>query len=155
MVQKLEAASQGTNVRAFGDRLADEVERKRNQLLVGLDPVPELLPLELAGEKDAFAGAAALLREVGLEPRITHYPGQLSGGEQQRVALARALVNRPRLLLADEPTGNLDEATADVVFAEFLKLVRGEGSAALVATHNERIAAKMDRVLRLHEGHLH
>ena len=76
----------------------------------------------------------------------------MSGGEQQRVAVARALANRPALVLADEPTGNLDEATADIVFAEFLRLVRDEGSAALVATHNERIAAKMDRVLRLHEG---
>ena len=98
--------------------------------------------------------AAALLGRLGLEQRLTHRPSQLSGGEQQRVAVARALANQPLLVLADEPTGNLDEATADVVFAEFLKLVRDEGSAALVATHNERIAAKMDRVLRLHEGHL-
>jgi lipoprotein-releasing system ATP-binding protein len=96
--------------------------------------------------------AASLLSSLGLEHRLTHRPSQLSGGEQQRVAVARALANRPALVLADEPTGNLDEATADVVFAEFLALVRGEGSAALVATHNERIAAKMDRVLRLHEG---
>jgi lipoprotein-releasing system ATP-binding protein len=96
--------------------------------------------------------AASLLSSLGLEHRLTHRPSQLSGGEQQRVAVARALANRPALVLADEPTGNLDEATADVVFAEFLALVRGEGSAALVATHNERIAGKMDRVLRLHEG---
>ncbi|MFL6863166.1 MAG: ABC transporter ATP-binding protein [Allosphingosinicella sp.] len=100
----------------------------------------------------ARARAAALLGALGLEQRLAHRPSQLSGGEQQRVAVARALANKPRLVLADEPTGNLDEATADVVFAEFLRLVRGEGSAALVATHNERIAAKMDRVLRLHEG---
>ena len=96
--------------------------------------------------------ADSLLGALGLGQRLTHRPSQLSGGEQQRVAVARALANRPALVLADEPTGNLDEATADVVFAEFLKLVRHEGSAALVATHNERIAAKMDRVLRLHEG---
>ena len=70
------------------------------------------------------------------------------------MAVARALANRPALILADEPTGNLDEATADVVLAEFLRLVRGEGAAALVATHNERLAAKMDRVVRLHEGRL-
>jgi lipoprotein-releasing system ATP-binding protein len=89
---------------------------------------------------------------LGLQQRLDHRPSQLSGGEQQRVAVARALANRPLLVLADEPTGNLDEATADIVFAEFLKLVREEGSAALVATHNERIAAKMDRTLRLHEG---
>ncbi|MBA3898204.1 MAG: ATP-binding cassette domain-containing protein, partial [Sphingomonadaceae bacterium] len=92
------------------------------------------------------------LGALGLGERLTHRPAQLSGGEQQRVAVGRALANRPKLVLADEPTGNLDEATADVVFAEFLKLVRDEGSAALVATHNERIAAKMDRVARLHDG---
>jgi lipoprotein-releasing system ATP-binding protein len=85
---------------------------------------------------------------------LTHKPSQLSGGEQQRVAVARGLANSPALILADEPTGNLDEATADVVLAEFLRLVRGEGAAALVATHNERLAAKMDRVVRLHEGRL-
>ena len=96
--------------------------------------------------------AASLLGSLGLAERLTHRPSQLSGGEQQRVAVARALANRPALVLADEPTGNLDEATADIVFAEFLRLVRGEGSAALVATHNERIAAKMDRVMRLHDG---
>ena len=96
--------------------------------------------------------AASLLGALGLAERLTHRPSQLSGGEQQRVAVARALANRPALVLADEPTGNLDEATADIVFAEFLRLVRGEGSAALVATHNERIAAKMDRVMRLHDG---
>ncbi|MGN6156435.1 MAG: ATP-binding cassette domain-containing protein, partial [Sphingomicrobium sp.] len=93
-----------------------------------------------------------LLTKLGLKNRLEHRPTKLSGGEQQRVAVARALANRPPLVLADEPTGNLDEATADVVFDEFLRLVHGEGSAALVATHNERIANKMDRVIRLHEG---
>ena len=104
------------------------------------------------GQDAAEARAAALLGALGLSARLTHRPSQLSGGEQQRVAVARALANKPALVLADEPTGNLDEATANVVFAEFLKLVRDEGSSALVATHNERIAAKMDRVLRLHDG---
>ena len=115
-----------------------------------------VLPLMIKGGTRAEADkrAADLLTVLGLAERLTHRPSQLSGGEQQRVAVARALANRPMLLLADEPTGNLDEATADRVFAEFLGLVRGEGSAALVATHNERLAAKMDRVLRLHEGHL-
>ncbi len=103
---------------------------------------------------DAECRAASLLGSLGLEHRLTHRPAQLSGGEQQRVAVARALANKPALVLADEPTGNLDEATADKVFDEFLRLVRGEGSAALVATHNERLAAKMDRVFRLHEGRL-
>jgi lipoprotein-releasing system ATP-binding protein len=93
-----------------------------------------------------------LLTKLGLGERLEHRPSKLSGGEQQRVAVARALANRPPLVLADEPTGNLDEATADTVLAEFLELVRGEGSAALVATHNERLARKMDRIVRLHEG---
>ena len=102
----------------------------------------------------AHERAESLLGALGLAQRLTHRPSQLSGGEQQRVAVARALANRPVLVLADEPTGNLDEATADIVFAEFLRLVRHEGSAALVATHNERLAARMDRVVRLHDGHL-
>ena len=100
----------------------------------------------------ARARAEELLTSLGLGHRLEHRPSQLSGGEQQRVAVARALANRPALVLADEPTGNLDERTADVVLAEFLRLVREEGSAALVATHNERLAEKMDRVVRLHEG---
>ena len=96
--------------------------------------------------------ADALLTTLGLGDRLEHRPSKLSGGEQQRVAVARALANRPPLILADEPTGNLDEKTADTVLAEFLRLVRDEGSAALIATHNERLAARMDRVVRLHEG---
>jgi len=105
--------------------------------------------LEVARER-----ARQLLGTLGLSERLDHRPSKLSGGEQQRVAVARALANKPPLILADEPTGNLDEHTADIVFAEFITLVRGEGSAALVATHNERIAARMDRVVRLHEGRL-
>jgi lipoprotein-releasing system ATP-binding protein len=110
------------------------------QIIHGADPV------------EARAKATELLGKLGLSQRLDHRPSRLSGGEQQRVAVARALANRPPLVLADEPTGNLDEATADKVLAEFLDLVRGQGSAALVATHNERLAAKMDRVVRLHEG---
>ena len=102
----------------------------------------------------ATARAETLLTALGLGHRLLHRPSQLSGGEQQRVAVARALANKPALVLADEPTGNLDEATADVVLGEFLRLVREQGSAALVATHNERLAAKMDRVVRLHDGQL-
>jgi lipoprotein-releasing system ATP-binding protein len=98
--------------------------------------------------------AQELLGKLGLSDRLDHRPSKLSGGEQQRVAVARALANKPPLVLADEPTGNLDEKTADAVLGEFLALVRGEGSAALVATHNERLAAKMDRIVRLHEGRL-
>jgi lipoprotein-releasing system ATP-binding protein len=105
-----------------------------------------------AAREQAQERAEALLRALGVGERLSHRPSKLSGGEQQRVAVARALANRPALVLADEPTGNLDEATAEIVFGEFLSLVRDEGSAALVATHNERLAARMDRVLRLHEG---
>lgn len=112
------------------------------QLVRGADPQP------------ARERAEQLLSALGLSERLDHRPSKLSGGEQQRVAVARALANKPPLVLADEPTGNLDEHTADAVLNEFLTLVRGEGSAALVATHNERLAAKMDRVVRLHEGRL-
>jgi lipoprotein-releasing system ATP-binding protein len=115
-----------------------------------------VLPQLVSGvaRADAETRSAALLTALGLGHRLTHRPSQLSGGEQQRVAVARALANRPTLVLADEPTGNLDEHTADIVFAEFLRLVRDEGSSALVATHNERLARRMDRVVRLHEGRL-
>jgi len=113
-----------------------------------------ILPQLIHGSdtRSAAARAEAILTSLGLGHRLSHQPSKLSGGEQQRVAVGRALANRPALVLADEPTGNLDEKTADVVLAEFLRLVREEGSAALVATHNERLAAKMDRVVRLHEG---
>ena len=102
----------------------------------------------------ALDRATYLLAQLGLSERLHHRPSKLSGGEQQRVAVARALANRPKLVLADEPTGNLDEHTADIVLGEFMALVREEGSSAIVATHNERLAAKMDRVVRLHEGKL-
>ncbi|WP_394727909.1 ABC transporter ATP-binding protein [Altererythrobacter sp. GH1-8] len=113
-----------------------------------------VMPQMIAGANraDAEGRATELLGALGLSQRLEHRPSQLSGGEQQRVAVARALANRPRLVLADEPTGNLDEATSERVLGEFLSLVRGEGSAALIATHNERLAAKMDRVVRLHDG---
>ena len=113
-----------------------------------------VLPQLVVGTPRAEAEARAqeLLVALGLGHRLDHRPSQLSGGEQQRVAVARGLANKPDLVLADEPTGNLDEVTSDRVMAEFLSLVRGEGSAALIATHNERLAQKMDRVVRLHEG---
>ena len=115
-----------------------------------------ILPQLLVGKTRAESSVRAqeLLGKLGLGHRLDHRPSQLSGGEQQRVAVARALANAPQLVLADEPTGNLDEHTSDKVLAEFLDLVRGQGSAALVATHNERLAARMDRVVRLHEGRL-
>ncbi len=113
-----------------------------------------ILPQLILGQgmDAARVRAQSLLTDLGLANRLSHKPSQLSGGEQQRVAVARALANRPALVLADEPTGNLDERTADVVLDEFIRLVRGQGSAALIATHNERLARRMDRVVRLHDG---
>ncbi|MBK8628852.1 MAG: ABC transporter ATP-binding protein [Sphingomonadales bacterium] len=115
--------------------------------------LPQLIKGSLPVEAERIA--TAMLDALGLGERLNHKPNQLSGGEQQRVAVARALATRPRLVLADEPTGNLDEATSDVVLAAFLQLVKGLGSSALIATHNERIAARMDRVVRLKDGVLY
>ncbi len=114
------------------------------------------LPQLVAGvsRREARARAASLLRTFGLEGRLEHLPGKLSGGEKQRVAIARALANRPAILLADEPTGNLDVGTSDVVFAEFLRVTRDEGTAALVATHNGELAARMSRILTLRDGRI-
>lgn len=113
----------------------------------------ELPQLVLGKDADAAAQRALeLLTNLGLAERVHHKPAKLSGGEQQRVAVARALANRPKLILADEPTGNLDERTAELVFDQFVALVRAEGSAALVATHNEQLASRMDRMVRLHDG---
>ena len=115
-----------------------------------------MMPQRIAGTSRAEARAEAvrLLTLVGLQNRLDHLPSQLSGGEQQRTAVARALANHPRLLLADEPTGNLDPKTAQGVFNVLTDLIRQEGVAALVATHNLELAAKMDRALVLHEGRL-
>jgi lipoprotein-releasing system ATP-binding protein len=114
------------------------------------------LPQMIAGKSRAEARqrALALLTELGLAERCQHQPAQLSGGEQQRVAIARALANAPRLLLADEPTGNLDPATSGQVFDNLYALARKTGVAALVATHNVELARRMDRVVTLRDGHL-
>ena len=114
------------------------------------------LPLRMGGlrQADARARASELLTTLGLGERLTHQPGQLSGGEQQRVAIARALANKPRLLLADEPTGNLDPATSQAVFAALRDIVRATGVSALIATHNMELAGHMDRVFALKDGHL-
>ncbi len=114
------------------------------------------LPQRAAGLARALAEtrARALLASVGLAARETHRPAELSGGEQQRVAFCRALANRPRLLLADEPTGNLDPETAGQVFDTLLRLVRETGMSALIATHNPDLAARMDRTLRLGAGRI-
>jgi lipoprotein-releasing system ATP-binding protein len=115
-----------------------------------------VLPQMIAGRprRTAEDRARSLLSRFGLGARFGHLPGKLSGGEQQRVAIARALANRPKLLLADEPTGNLDVATADRVFSELLATVRDHGVAALIATHNPDLAARMDRTVTLRDGRL-
>ncbi|MFN3946167.1 MAG: ABC transporter ATP-binding protein [Allosphingosinicella sp.] len=154
-ISGVEAARLGTDERTTLRRDAIGFVYQFHHLLPDFTAVENVVIPQLiagAGPGEARARAESLLSSLGLGHRLTHRPSQLSGGEQQRVAVARALANRPALVLADEPTGNLDEATADIVLGEFLRLVREEGSAALVATHNERLAGKMDRVLRLHEG---
>ena len=126
-----------------------------HHLLTDFDAMENVVLPQLIHDSDrslAEARAEELLTALGLGSRLNHRPSKLSGGEQQRVAVARALANRPQLVMADEPTGNLDEVTSQIVLDQFLSLVRGEGSAALIATHNERLAAKMDRVVKLKEG---
>jgi lipoprotein-releasing system ATP-binding protein len=115
-----------------------------------------MLPQMILGvpRKAAVARATELLSKLGLDHRLDHRPAQLSGGEQQRTAICRALANRPKLILADEPTGNLDPKTSELVFRELIGLFKSEGVAALIATHNLELAARMDRVLRMENGQL-
>ncbi|MEX1154470.1 ABC transporter ATP-binding protein [Parvibaculum sp.] len=110
------------------------------------------IPLEFAGRADAFARAEEELRLVGLGHRLTHYPGQLSGGEQQRVALARAVAGDPEILLADEPTGNLDQATGAEIISLMFDLHTRKGTTLILITHDEALAARCDRVIRLRDG---
>ncbi len=116
-----------------------------------------VLPQLIAGVTPAAARVKALelLDRVGLTERARHRPAELSGGEQQRVAIMRALANGPKIILADEPTGNLDDATSERVMMEFLRLMREAGAAAVIATHNRELAARMSRVVLLKEGRLH
>jgi lipoprotein-releasing system ATP-binding protein len=115
-----------------------------------------MLPQMIAGaaRRHAAVEAERLLTVLGLGKRLTHRPSQLSGGEQQRVAIARALANKPKILLADEPTGNLDPKTSGGVFDALIAITRSEGLAALIATHNFELASRMDRALLLHQGKL-
>ena len=125
------------------------------QLLPAMNALENvMLPLELAGERDARAAATRMLERVGLGERLGHYPKQLSGGEQQRVAIARAFVTGPALLLADEPTGNLDAATGSQVIDLMFELNRERGTTLLLVTHDEALSARCDRVLRLAAGQL-
>ncbi len=151
-----------TILSALGDR---ERTRARGRLLGFVYQYHHLLPEFSAVENvmvpqliagaikaDARRVAEALLDRFGLAARLNHRPARLSGGEQQRVAIARALANRPHVLLADEPTGNLDQATADIVFDELLAAAKRDGLAALIATHNLALAARMDRRVVLERG---
>ena len=154
----------GEEVGAAGVDRQTEIRRQKlgfvyqfHHLLPDFDALENVILPQLIADVApdvALDRATYLLTQLGLSERLQHRPSKLSGGEQQRVAVARALANRPKLVLADEPTGNLDEHTADIVLAEFMALVREEGSSAIVATHNERLAAKMDRIVRLHDGKL-
>ena len=162
----LERATSGT-IRALGHDLTDQTEdqlalfRRDNMGVVfqsfHLIPTMTALenvatPLELAGISDAFDRAASELETVGLSHRGDHYPAQLSGGEQQRVALARASAPRQKILLADEPTGNLDEATGQTIIDLLLGLRDRHGATLVMVTHSNELAAKCDRVLRLRDG---
>jgi lipoprotein-releasing system ATP-binding protein len=154
----------GEEVSSAGVDRQTEIRRQKlgfvyqfHHLLADFDALENVVLPQLIADatpEDAIERATHLLTQLGLSERLHHRPSKLSGGEQQRVAVARALANRPKLVLADEPTGNLDEHTADIVLGEFMALVREQGSSAIVATHNERLAAKMDRVVRLKDGRL-
>lgn len=152
----------GTDMTRLGDRQRTAVRRGQVGFIYQFHHLlPEFSALENialpqlangASRKAADARARSLLESVGVGPRADHRPAALSGGEQQRVAFCRALANEPSLLLADEPTGNLDPETSDHVFGALMGLVRDTGLAALIATHNMELAARMDRVVRLEAG---
>ncbi len=152
----------GADVAGMGDRARTEARRRDvgfvyqfHHLLPEFSARENIVVPQLANGTPAAAArdrADALLARVGLAPRAAHRPAELSGGEAQRVAFCRALANAPRLLLADEPTGNLDPATSDRVFGMLMEIVRETGLSALIATHNLDLAARMDRVVRLQAG---
>jgi len=152
----------GVDATGLGDRRRTALRRQEigfvyqfHHLLPEFSALENVMLPQLANavpRGTAEARARALLEEVGVGARADHRPAAMSGGEQQRVAFCRALANRPGLLLADEPTGNLDPVTSDQVFAALERLVRTEGLAALIATHNLALAARMDRVVRLDQG---
>jgi lipoprotein-releasing system ATP-binding protein len=164
----LDVADQGTvqldgrEMGGLGDRARTEARRGEvgfiyqfHHLLPEFSAMENVVIPQLAngvGKGAAEARARALLEKVGVAPRASHRPAALSGGEQQRVAFCRALANGPKLLLADEPTGNLDPSTSDQVFGVLMDLVRSTGLSALIATHNLELAARMDRVVRLSGG---
>ncbi len=152
----------GRNMGGLNDRARTEARRRDvgfiyqfHHLLPEFSALENIVLPQLANgvaPRDAEARGRDLLGRVGIEARADHRPAALSGGEQQRVAFCRALANGPRLLLADEPTGNLDPATSDQVFSTLMELVRETGLSALIATHNLELAGRMDRILRLENG---
>jgi lipoprotein-releasing system ATP-binding protein len=152
----------GTDVTGLDDHARTAMRRAQvgfiyqfHHLLPEFSALENIVLPQLANgvsQADAEARALKLLDSVGVAERADHRPAAMSGGEQQRVAFCRALANQPALLLADEPTGNLDPATSDRVFEALMKVARDEGLAALIATHNMELAGKMDRVLRLDNG---
>lgn len=154
----------GTDMTGQSDRKRTAVRRRDvgfiyqfHHLLPEFSAIENIVLPQLAngiGKDDAQTRAVALLEQVGIAHRANHRPAALSGGEQQRVAFCRALANEPRLLLADEPTGNLDPATSDQVFGALMGLVRSTGLSAVIATHNLELAARMDRQIRLDAGQL-
>ena len=152
----------GQNCSKLGDGMRTILRRdylgfvyQHHNLLPDFDAVENVVLPQLISdvrEKDAIEKAKWLLARLGLQDRFNHRPSELSGGEQQRVAIARALANSPKLLLADEPTGNLDPKTADIVFAELVSIVKETGLSALIATHNLDLANKMDRKVKIEDG---
>lgn len=152
----------GRNMVGLSDRARTEARRgdvgfiyQFHHLLPEFSALENVVIPQLAngvGQRDAEARGMELLGQVGVAARSSHRPAALSGGEQQRVAFCRALANAPKLLLADEPTGNLDPATSERVFEALMALVRGTGLSALIATHNMELAARMDRTVRLEHG---
>lgn len=154
----------GQNCSKLGDAMRTSLRRdylgfvyQYHNLLADFDATENVMLPQLIGGtsvKEAKEKSQWLLSRLGLEKRLKHRPAELSGGEQQRVAIARALANAPKLLLADEPTGNLDPKTAEVVFAELLSIVKETHLSALIATHNFELADKMDRRVRLEDGKL-
>ena len=159
-----EVRVRGTATLGLSDRERTAIRRREigfvyqfHHLLPEFDALENIvLPQLIGGVPSAKARERAemLLTQLGLADRLLHQPSQLSGGEQQRVAIARALANSPHVLLADEPTGNLDPATSETVFDAFRETVRAEGAAALVATHNHELAGRMDRILTFADGRL-
>lgn len=155
---------EGQKCSALNDRLRTQLRRdylgfvyQYHNLLADFNALENVMIPQLidnVNEKQAREKAQWLLRKLGLEKRLQHRPAELSGGEQQRVAIARALANTPKLLLADEPTGNLDPKTADEVFEQLLRIVKETGLSALIATHNFELAGRMDRKVKLEGGRL-